>query len=77
MEYLEFKERDPDFEPSRPVMAAWVRPPVDAKLPNPTLITDPTTAGVADLFNATYEVMLQMLVRFFAHRGRPKRNYRR
>jgi hypothetical protein len=67
VEYLEFKERDPDFEPARPVTPAWVRPPGDAKLPNPTLITDPTTAGVADLFNATYEVMLQMLVRFFAH----------
>jgi hypothetical protein len=67
VEYLEFKERDPDFEPARPVTPAWVRPPRDAKPPNPTLITDPTTAGVADLFNATYEVMLQMLVRFFAH----------
>src|ERR687893_1040125 len=67
VEYLEFKRRDPDFEPARAVTAAWVRPPVDAKLPNPTLITDPTTAGGADLFNATYEVMLQMLVRFFAH----------
>src|ERR671917_63346 len=66
-EYLEFKRRDPDFEPARRVTAAWVRPPADAKLPNPTLITDPTTAGVADLFNATYEVMVQMLVRFFAH----------
>jgi Ferritin-like len=67
VEYLEFKERDPDFEPARPVTPAWVRPPGDAKLRNPTLITDPTTAGVADLFNATYEVMMQMLVRFFAH----------
>jgi hypothetical protein len=67
VEYLEFKERDANFEPARPVTAAWVRTPRDVKLPNPTLITDPTTAGVADLFNATYEVMLQMLVRFFAH----------
>ena len=67
VEYLEFKRRDPDFEPARPVTPAWVRPPGDAKLPNPTLITDPTTAAVADLFNATYEVMLQMLVRFFVH----------
>jgi nitrite reductase/ring-hydroxylating ferredoxin subunit len=66
-EYLEFKERDPSFEPARPVMAAWVRPPGGTSPPDPTLITDPTTAGVADLFNAAYEVMLQMLVRFFAH----------
>ena len=67
VEYLEFREQDPNFEPARPVMAAWVRPPSDTSLPDPTLITDPTTAGVADLFNAAYEVMLQMLVRFFAH----------
>jgi nitrite reductase/ring-hydroxylating ferredoxin subunit len=67
VEYLEFKERDPAFEPARPVVAAWVRPPGQARLPDPTLITDPNTAGVADLFNASYEVMLQMLVRFFAH----------
>jgi hypothetical protein len=66
-EYLEFKRRDPDFEPARPVTAAWVRQPGDTDLPNPTLITDPTTAGVADLFNAAYEVLLQMLVRFFIH----------
>jgi hypothetical protein len=67
VEYFEFKERDPNFEPARPVMAAWVRPPGGTILPDPTLISDPTTAGVADLFNASYEVMLQMLVRFFAH----------
>ena len=42
----------------------------------PHLDNRPTTAGVADLFNATYEVMLQMLVRFFAH-TEVKRNYRR
>jgi nitrite reductase/ring-hydroxylating ferredoxin subunit len=66
-EYLEFKRRDPNFEPAKPVVAAWVRPPHDANLSNPTFITDPITAGVADLFNAAYEVMLQMLVRFFAH----------
>ena len=67
VEYLEFKRRDPDFEPARPVTAAWVRPPSDVSPSDLTLITDPTTAGVADLFNASYEVMLQMLVRFFAH----------
>ena len=67
VEYLEFRERDPNFEPARPVMPAWVRPPAGASVPDPTLISDPTTAGVADLFNASYEVMLQMLIRFFAH----------
>ena len=67
VEYLEFKQRDPNFEPAKPVVAAWVRPPSDTGLSDPVLITDPITAGVADLFNAAYEVMLQMLVRFFAH----------
>ena len=66
-EYLEFKRRDPNFEPAKPVVAAWVRQPHDASLSNLTFITDPITVGVADLFNAAYEVMLQMLVRFFAH----------
>ena len=67
VEYSEFKERDPNFEPARPVVAAWVRPPGGASATDATPITDPTTAGVADLLNASYEVMLQMLVRFFAH----------
>jgi nitrite reductase/ring-hydroxylating ferredoxin subunit len=66
-EYLEFKRRDPDFEPARPVMAAWVRQPSDTSLLKREFITNPITAGVADLCNAAYEVMLQMLVRFFAH----------
>src|SRR3712207_1345672 len=35
VEYLEFKRRDPDFEPARPVMAAWVRPPSGTKLSDP------------------------------------------
>jgi len=67
VEFLEFKRRDPDFEPARPVTAAWVRAPGDTNPSDHALITDPTTAGVADLFNSSYEVMLQMLVRFFAH----------
>ena len=66
-EYLEFKRRDPNFEPARPVVAAWVRQPSDTSLPDLAVITDPITAGVADLFNAAYEVTLQMLVRFFVH----------
>jgi nitrite reductase/ring-hydroxylating ferredoxin subunit len=66
-EYLEFKERDPSFQPAKPVVAAWVRQPRDTNLSDPALITAPITAGVADLFNAAYEVMLQMLVRFFTH----------
>ncbi|MBC5827488.1 MAG: hypothetical protein GIW99_07395 [Candidatus Eremiobacteraeota bacterium] len=32
-----------------------------------SVITDDLTHQVADLFNAAYETMLQMLLRFFAH----------
>ena len=31
------------------------------------LITDPPTARVADLFNASYELILQLLLRLFVH----------
>ena len=46
-------------------------PPPSCGSPNDVdeapLIADPLTAGVADLFNASYEVMLQLLIRFFVH----------
>jgi hypothetical protein len=44
---------------------ATVRPPQrDGHQP---LITDPLTARVADVFNVGYEVLLQLLTRYFAH----------
>jgi hypothetical protein len=64
-EYRALKQQDPGFAPARPVLAAYVRPPSDVS--GVTLITDPVTAHVADLFNASYEVLLQLLSRFFAH----------
>src|SRR5499427_6080725 len=64
-EYLELHEANPDFDPVRPVLAANVRPPErDTGIP---LITDRLTARVADLFNVCYEILLQILERFFAH----------
>ncbi len=60
-EYLELKGRYPDFGPARPVVAAYVRPPSDTEVK----ITDSLTAGVADLFNASYGVALTILSRFF------------
>jgi hypothetical protein len=38
---------------------------VDGVVPE-RYITDVTTAAVTDLFNATYDLILQMIVRFFA-----------
>jgi hypothetical protein len=64
-DYLALKQQDPGFEPARAVVAAYVRPPSDtSEVP---LISDPVTAGVSELFNASYEVLLQMLMRYFIH----------
>ena len=65
-EYRQLSADNPGFEPVRPVLPAKVRPGErdDAAVP---LIGDPVTARVTDLFNVTYEVLLQGLERFFAH----------
>src|SRR5437870_9301935 len=64
-EFRDLHQQDPGFEPARPVVAAYVRPPGDtSEVP---LISDPVTAGVSELFNASYEVLLQMLMRYFIH----------
>ena len=64
-EFLELRDADPTFEPSRPVIAAAVREREDG-VPVP-LISDPFTARCVDLMNAVYEVILQLLARYFAH----------
>lgn len=66
-EYRELKRQDASFEPARPAVAAFVRPPGESS--EFTLISDPLTAGVAELFNASYEATLQLLIRFFVHSG--------
>ncbi len=66
-ELLEMRERDPGFAPARPAIAGAVRPvAADLSLP---VINDHTTSHVADLFNVTYEVLLQALARSFVHEG--------
>jgi len=64
-EFLELRAQDPTFEPARPVMAALVRERDDGR-PAP-LITEPFTSRCMDLLNAVYEVLLQLLARYFAH----------
>ena len=64
-EYQTFKQQDSGFEPARPAVAAFVRPPSDAS--DFTLIGDMQTASVAELFNASYELLLQTLIRYFIH----------
>ena len=64
-EYLTMKREDAGFEPSRPVVAAHCRQPVDTD--TTSLITEPLTAKVMDSFNVSYEILLYALARYFAH----------
>jgi CDGSH-type Zn-finger protein/truncated hemoglobin YjbI len=64
-EYTALREANPAFQPTRPVVTVNVRPSErDTGVP---LVTDPLTRQVMDLFNVSYEVLLLMLQRFFAH----------
>jgi ferritin-like protein len=63
-EYLAAKAADPAFDPTHPVSAAGVRA-VDGVAPA-VFITDPVTSDVSDLFNITYDLLLQMIARYFA-----------
>src|SRR5215475_8661177 len=64
-EYRRQKAANPDFEPARPVLFATVRPSEhDESAPR---ITDEVAARCTDLFNVGYEVLLQLLTRYFAH----------
>jgi hypothetical protein len=64
-EYLEIKRADPDFQPTRPVVAANVRPQATGLVV--PLITEPGTTRAMDLLNVAYEVLLQLLSRYFAN----------
>jgi CDGSH-type Zn-finger protein/truncated hemoglobin YjbI len=64
-EYLALRDANPAFDPARPVVTVNVRPSEhDTGVP---LVTDPLTRQVMDLFNVTYEALLLMLQRLFAH----------
>jgi len=64
-EYLQLREANPAFDPVREVIPVNVRPSEhDTSVP---LATDAITRQVMDLFNVSYEILLLMLQRFFAH----------
>jgi hypothetical protein len=63
-EYRTMLERDPSFRPTFPAVAAGVRG-VEGIEPD-VYITDLTTAAVSDAFNAVYDLLLQMIARYFA-----------
>ena len=64
-EYLAMRGEDPRFEPARPVLPANVRAR-EREMPL-AMISDPNTARCTDLFNVTYEILLLVLQRYFAH----------
>jgi hypothetical protein len=64
-EYRQMTTANPDFQPAQPVIFATVRPSEqDESVPR---IGDRITAGCDDLFNVSYEILLQLLARFFGH----------
>src|SRR5690242_19424450 len=64
-EFAQLSEANPGFDPVRAVIPVNVRPSErDITVP---LATDPIARQVMDLFNVSYEILLLMLQRFFAH----------
>jgi hypothetical protein len=64
-EHRQMLAANPAFDPVRPVLFATVRRGENAgAVP---LIGDRLTARGADLFNVSYEIVLQLLERYFAH----------
>ena len=65
-EYHDLLQRDPSFEPARPVMPVYTRQPFDIAAPQP-IITDPLTLQVAELAAVAHELVQLLLTRFFTH----------
>jgi hypothetical protein len=63
-EFLAATSANPTLQVARPVLPALVRPPEGGEPAD--LITDPTTAAIADLANVAYEVLLQLLYRLLS-----------
>jgi CDGSH-type Zn-finger protein/truncated hemoglobin YjbI len=64
-EYREMRLANPPFEPARPVMFATVRRcEHDDTVPR---IHERVTSRIGDLFNVSYEILLQIFERYFAH----------
>ncbi len=63
-DYRAMRKLDPGFEPAYPVVAAAMRG-VEGVEPE-AYISDPATGACSDLFNAVYELVLQMIARYFA-----------
>ena len=63
------KRQDPNFDPARPVMSnPYTHLPSDLiHAQEINVVDDPLSAAACNLFEGCYEVLVQMLTRFFAH----------
>ncbi|MBW4618101.1 MAG: ferritin-like protein [Cyanosarcina radialis HA8281-LM2] len=67
-EYLAELQSDPNFQPARPVIEnPLLSLQQDNTTPGANIITDSLSRDAIEIFVALYEVMLQILLRFFAH----------
>ena len=71
LEYDALKDKDPSFVPGRPVVTnPYTFAPADiANRESVAVIEDPDTASICNLFDGVYELLLQMLGRFFLRNG--------
>ena len=60
-------QKDPKFQPARPVVSNPRVADGEPALPGVTYITDPDTIKVMKVFDQVYSTMLLMLMRYFAH----------
>ena len=65
-EYHDLRQRDPLFEPARPVLPVYTRQPFGIAVPQP-IITDALAHQVAELAAMAHELVLQLLNRFFTN----------
>ena len=68
-EYEELRKDAPSFEAGRPVMSnPYTYLPTDlSDAGQINLVDQPSSANLCNLFDGCYEVLIQMLARFFAH----------
>jgi rubrerythrin len=62
-------KQNPDFDPARPVVSNPLTRPHRDSSPGATIVRDPNTLEIAELFNAIYGTMVLMLMQFYAFAG--------
>ena len=62
-------KHNPNFDPARPVLPNPLTRQHRDSSPGATIINDPDTLEIAELFNAVYGTMMLMLMQFYAFAG--------